>query len=90
MSQSPMLRLEVEGVKHSLLQHLGGYSQMMEEMVEQELASIDIEAALRAEIQIQAPQIIKNAVADAGARLSKAIADKLVSDFRDEVWEWRR
>lgn len=87
---APILRIEVEGVKHSIVQHLGGCAQEMEEIVQEELDRLDIETMVREEIRRQGPHIVQQAVQEAGQRLSKSISSRLVDDFHDVIWDWKK
>ena len=83
----PILRIEVEGVKHSIVQHLGASAQEFTDIVTEEIEALDIETMVRNEIRTAAPQIVREAVREAGDAITKRIARKLVDEIDDQIWD---
>ena len=84
---SPILRIEVEGVKHAIVQHLGASAQEFTDIVTEEIEAFDIPAMVRDEIRLAAPLIIRQAVQDAGKQISQALTKKIVEEMRDQAWD---
>lgn len=82
---SPILRIEVEGVKHAIAQHLGAGAQEFAQIVEDELAKLDIEEMIRGELRRQAHMVVVEAVREASSRISRSIAERLIEELRDEI-----
>jgi len=85
VSVVPVLRIEVEGVKHAIMQHLGTSARDFNALVEEELNALDIEAVLRAEIRRQVPLVVRDAVTEAAKEISKSVTRRLLEDLRDEL-----
>jgi len=83
----PVLRIEVEGVKHAIVQHLGASAQEFTDIVSEEIERLDIETMVRSEIRRATPAIINDAVREAGEEISKRIARKLVEEIDDQIWD---
>jgi len=73
-SVAPILRIEVEGVKHAILQHLDAGREQFNEIVADELDKIDIEAVIRAELRSRLGYIVQEAVSKACDQIGETIA----------------
>lgn len=80
-SPAPILRIEVEGVKHAILQHLAAGREQFEEIVADELERVDIEAMIRAELRIRLGYIVQDALSNACDEIGR----ELTRDARSEL-----
>lgn len=75
---APIIRLEIEGVKHAILHHLQGHSQDLERMIEKHLDEFDFEAHVKAAVNEFVPIVLKESISRAlesrRGELAEAIA----------------
>jgi len=74
----PILRIEVEGVKHSIVQHLATSAQEFAEIVREEVEQFDIEANIRHQVKMAVPRILQETI------------DKMVDEIGRETAQWVR
>jgi len=62
MYPTPILHIEVEGVKHSLVQHLQASHDEFCQIVEEEIAAIDIAQLIRTQVRQAIPRMVQDIV----------------------------
>jgi hypothetical protein len=86
---TPLLHVEVEGVKHSLIQHLGAHAEEIEAVITAQLAQIDVAALIRTEVRQAIPFMIQNAIQKAVEEIGKdltAVARRELSPVVQEAF----
>lgn len=85
MSYLPIIRIEVEGMKHSIMHALSTHAEEYEAYIQQELEALDVEAIIRAQVSKTAPRMIE-AIIDMATE--KAIRDALAqAQFSERMGE---
>lgn len=81
MNGMPILRLQVDGTRHAIVQALENHNREIEAAVEAQIATIDIAAIVEAEVNRHVQPIISEAV--------KSLVASAVADL-DWNWDFRK
>lgn len=72
----PMLHIEVEGVKHSIIQALSDHEGEFNRIITEELERINITAVIQARVRMEIPRMIDRACDEALEKIGKELASE--------------
>lgn len=90
----PMIRLDIEGMRHSVVHAFNEHSKEVEEAVSkavnEAIANFDFAGTVAREARAVIGELVKRAMTDAIQRAfeSPEIGTKMASAVESEVWKW--
>jgi len=86
MYPTPILRVEIEGVRHSLVQSLQASHDEFCQIVEEEVVALDIEQMIRSQVRQAIPRMVQDIVDQTVDNLGRQVlAEARYSDAMGEI-----